>query len=237
MPAIIIPLLKSGKPRDQSTSYRPISLLSPASKVLEKLMSLHHDSSTPTSPSSCFCLQSVLPPPPPPPPPPPLRTMAMAVDTLKAFNTVNHTPLSLLNSTLSSDDIRCLFIYIGGRTASCIHSRVESARVIVHQGVHQGSILSPLLFNYYVSTYTDAAQFSTSYADKFTAFISDQKEEQAHFSLMRHAEDVASWSLNKNHQVLTSKSTDTFFIPEFKQSHLHPNAPLNGTTLPLGRNP
>ena len=36
--AIILHLLKPGKPKDQSTSYRPISLFCPASKVLEKLM-------------------------------------------------------------------------------------------------------------------------------------------------------------------------------------------------------
>jgi len=73
---------------------------------------------------------------------------------------------------------------------------VESARVILQQGVPQGSILSPLLFNYYVSTYSDTAQFSTSYADDFTAFASDPKVEQAASSLTRHAEDVAGWALS-----------------------------------------
>ena len=36
--ATILPILKAGKPEDQGTSYRPISILCPASKVLEKLM-------------------------------------------------------------------------------------------------------------------------------------------------------------------------------------------------------
>merc|ERR1719376_1136123 len=35
----------------------------------------------------------------------------------------------------------------------------------------------------------------------------------------------------------TSKSTVTLFTPEFQQSHRHPNVPLNGTSLPLDRNP
>ena len=34
----IIPLLKPGKPSDQGTSYRPISLLSPAAKILEAIL-------------------------------------------------------------------------------------------------------------------------------------------------------------------------------------------------------
>ena len=36
--ATVIPLLKPGKPADQGTSYRPISLLCPAIKVLERLL-------------------------------------------------------------------------------------------------------------------------------------------------------------------------------------------------------
>ena len=36
--AIILPQLKPGNPKTQGTSYRPIPLLRPASKVLEKLM-------------------------------------------------------------------------------------------------------------------------------------------------------------------------------------------------------
>ena len=66
---------------------------------------------------------------------------------------------------------------------------------------------------------------------------SDPKVEQAASSLTRHAEDVAGWALNKNLHVSTSKSTVTLFTPEFQQSHRHLNVPLNGTTLPLDRNP
>ena len=61
--------------------------------------------------------------------------------------------------------------------------------------------------------------------------------EHAASSLTRHAEYIAGWAQSKNLQVSTSKSTVTLFTPEFQQSHLHPNVPLNGTTLPLDRNP
>ena len=45
--AIIIPLVKPSKPADTSTSYRPISLLSPCIKVLEKILLPHIDSVLP----------------------------------------------------------------------------------------------------------------------------------------------------------------------------------------------
>jgi hypothetical protein len=36
--AVIVPILKPGKPADQGSSYRPVSLLSPVAKVLERLL-------------------------------------------------------------------------------------------------------------------------------------------------------------------------------------------------------
>ena len=84
----------------------------------------------------------------------------MAVDFSKAFDTVDHTTLlsSLPTTTLPPNDIRWLFTYLRGRTASCSFNRVVSSRVTLHQGVPQGSILSPLLFNFYVSTYPQTSE-------------------------------------------------------------------------------
>ena len=109
--------------------------------------------------------------------------------------------------------------------------------VIFHQGGPQGSIPSPLLLNYYVSTYPDTTQFSTSYANDFTAFVFDPKVEQTASSQTRHAQDVAGWVLSRNFQVSTSKSTVTLFTPEVQQSHLHPKVPFNGTIPPTRQKP
>ena len=46
--ALVIPLLKAGKPADEGSSFRPVSLLAPAAKILERVLlpfhtaSLHH---------------------------------------------------------------------------------------------------------------------------------------------------------------------------------------------------
>ena len=248
--AIILPILKPGKPKDQGTSYRPISLLCPASKVLERLMyarisphltlaDTQHGFRPGRSTSTALLplVQQVVtgfnqrc---------PPRRTVAMAVDFSKAFDTVNHTALllSLPTTSLPSNDIRWLFTYLRGRTASCSYNRVDSSRVVLHQGVPQGSILSPLLFNHYVSTYPQTSELCTSYADDFTACASDTAVDQAAAALAEHAVDVTAWAQDRDLLLSAQKSTVTLFTPEYRQSHVHPIIPVNGTPLPLERNP
>ena len=125
--AIILPILKPGKPKDHGPSYRPISLLCPASKVLEKLMHPRISTHLPlaetqhgfrpgrsTSTALLPLVQKVVtgfnqrc---------PPQRTVAMAVDFSKAFDTVNHTALlrSLSSTSLPPNDLRWLFTYLRG---------------------------------------------------------------------------------------------------------------------------
>ena len=170
---------------------------------------------------------------------PPHRTVAMAVDFSKAFDTIDHTNLlsAFHNSTMDANTIRWLCTYLRGRTASCSYNRTNSPKIIIHQGVPQGSILSPQLFNLYVSTYPETSELCTSYADDFTAATSNSKVENAAAELARHAEDVAGWAEERGLIVSTQKSTVTLFTPERKQSHRHPIVPLNGSLLPLDRNP
>ena len=109
--AIIIPVLKSGKLLHQGTSYRPISLICPAVKVLERLLQLELYS-LPLSPNQYgfrpnhYTVTALL------PlahkvaqgfnqPCPPLRTSIMAIDLTKAFDMVNHTKLIRALSSLS----------------------------------------------------------------------------------------------------------------------------------------
>jgi len=130
--ATIIPIPKVGKPRDLGTSYRPISLLCPGVKVLEKLIlpqlthhlqlvdSQHgfrrqHSTTSALLPLVHKVATGFN------KPKPPDRTVLMAIDFSKALDTVNHTKLlqAVSNSSLPHNTVRWLVAYLRGRSASC----------------------------------------------------------------------------------------------------------------------
>ena len=99
--ALILPVPKPGKPAPVSTSYRPISLLCPASKLLERCLlpllspsltvspSQHgfrpqHSTSTALLPTVTRIASGFN------APKPPLRTATVAIDISKAFDAVQH---------------------------------------------------------------------------------------------------------------------------------------------------
>jgi hypothetical protein len=184
--AMIVPVLKPGKPANAGSSYRPISLLSPAVKVLERIL-LHHvtdalpkcDSQQGFSPLHS-CTSALL------PiatnvaigfngPKPACRSALCAIDISKAFDSIDHTLLldQISNSSLHHNLIRWLAAYVRGRTACCIYGSAKSKSMILRSGVPQGSVLSLSLFNFFVSDCPTLADILTSYADDFTALESD----------------------------------------------------------------
>ena len=164
--ATLIPIPKAGKPRHLGTSFRPISLLCPSIKVLERLLLTALESSLPLADSQHgfrkmrSTTSALL--------PlahkvaagfnqnrPPLRTVAMAIDLSKAFDTVSHTKLieAISATGLNHNIIRWLSTYLRGRFASCRYKDATSTCHAVRAGVPQGSVISPLLFNFFVANY------------------------------------------------------------------------------------
>ena len=248
--ATIIPIPKAGKPRHLGASYRPISLLSPAAKVLERLIlpqlthhltladSQHGFRSTRSTTSALLPLvqkvaegfnQ----------PKPPLRTVAMAIDFSKAFDTVNHTKLisSISSTSLPHNTVRWLSAYLHGRVASCKYNGATSVCHAVRAGVPQGSVISPHLFNFFISSYPETCELQSSYADDVHAAASARDVNEAAAALSRHASEVAAWAEERQLRISPSKSHITLFTSDTHQSHLHPQVLLGSTPLPLERHP
>ena len=66
-------------------------------------------------------------------------------------------------TTLPSNVLRWLSCYLHGRSASCQYRQARSGFRSVGAGVPQGSVISPCLFNFFVSDYPQTADLHSSY--------------------------------------------------------------------------
>ena len=162
--SIVIQIPKAGKDSSLSTSYRHISLLCPAAKVMEALLlptvnnhlvpsADQHSFRTGHSTTSAllqltsdlatgFNQRK-----------PPHRTVCVAVDLTAEFDTVNHNVLlsKIVRSTLPEATCRWPKNYLRGRQSVTRCRGVRSKARIVNNGVPQDSKMSPTLFSFLYS--------------------------------------------------------------------------------------
>ena len=248
--ANVIPILKPGKPANQSTSYRPISLLCPAIKVLERLILPYITEALPPSESQHgfrpfrststallpivneiamgFNQKK-----------PASRTATVALDIAKAFDSVDHVVLleKIAGSALNPNIVRWLACWLRGRTAACIFQCAKSPQRIIHTGVPQGSVLSPAIFNFFVSDCPAVAQLTSSFADDFTACESSPDLGTLTSNLQTDMDRISLWATNNQLTVAPNKSQITLFTPHTHQSNHHPQVLINGTPIPLEKCP
>ena len=244
-------ILKPGKPIDEGTSYRPISLLAPAAKILERLILPFLNADLPThSTQHGFrpqrsCTTALL--------PiaqrvvegfndkkPPRRTGLVAVDFSKAFHTVDVTPLlsKITTTNLNPCIKRWLAAYLRGRKARVQYEGATSPCRTLHAGVPQGSCISPVLFNYYVSYCPQSADITTSFADDFSLLESASSPAELETRLTAALDDIGAWADEAKLTVSSSKTTVTLFTSNPHEVNAHdPIVHLGQTRLPVDRAP
>ena len=81
------------------------------------------------------------------------RTVLVAIDLSKAFDTVNHDILfdDIANLPLNNYIKRFLLSYLRGRLTYVVFRGTRSRYRKMRQGVPQGGVISPTLFNLYMS--------------------------------------------------------------------------------------
>ena len=104
-------------------------------------------------------------------------------------------------------------------------------------GVPQGSVISPALFNYFVSDHPNTADLHTSYADDFTVAAASTSVPETAERLTGHAADVAAWAEERGLTISVAKSHVTLFTSDTHQFRTDPGVSLGGQPLPLCRNP
>ena len=250
--SIVIPIPKPGKDSSQGTSYRPISLICPAAKVLEALIlptvNAHllpaddqhgfrpgHSTTSAllqltTDIATGFNQKK-----------PPHRTVCVAVNLTAAFDTVSHNVLisKISRSTLPEVTCRWLSCYLRGRQAVTSCRGVKSSARIVHTGVPQGSKLSPSLFSFYLADMPKPTYpvKRICYADDISVWASGAKIPELEVKINDYLEKMSEFLKSNSLLISAPKSTVTLFTPETKQAKYHPDIKIAGSQLPLNRSP
>ena len=243
--AHVLPVLKPNKPADQGKSFRPISLLCPEVKVLERLNlpilrtplspspSQHgfrgnHSTVTALLPLTSQIIRGFN------EKKPALRTGLLCIDLQSAFDVIHHHKLLWkINSTdLNPNMKRWLVAYLRDRKVRCLYQRVASKWRKVKMGVPQGSVISPLLFNFMVRDIHSAASVNASYADDFHAAVSSVSPTDIAASLSIAADSLSSQALDNGLSLSAPKSTVTLFTPWSKQFGSLPPVMVGGGVIP-----
>ena len=248
----IIPLLKPGKPSDQGTSYRPISLLSPLAKILESIILPHLQSSITLQPhqhgfrkghSTCTALHSIMshikeglnkqk---------PVNRTVLVAVDLSKAFDTVDHEILIDDITKLPLDPVLQRFIcaYLRGRQTFVEFRGSRSKYRKVKQGVPQGGVLSPTLFNLYMSKLPlpPPEIGIVTYADDATTMCSGPDIKVLCKRQNKYLEELNNWFKSRNLSLSAPKSSATLFTTASQEVKTVLPITIDNTPVPTVQDP
>ena len=248
----IIPLLKPKKPSDESSSYRPVSLLCPSIKVLERLVlpalkehlpvpdiqhGFREKHSTVTAlhefnqhVSDGFNQKK-----------PAHRTVLLQIDLSKAFDMVNHNKLlNGINSTNLPDFIkRWLNCYLRGRQSKVKFRNTTSKSRNVKTGVPQGAVTSPILFNFYLNCIPapPAGIKLVQYADDISVYASGTSIDALASLITKYTKELTDFLTEMDLIVSAEKSTVTLFTPDTHEAHIHPTVHVQGEPVRLEKHP
>ena len=250
--SLISPIPKPGKDTSKGTSYRPISLICPAAKVLESLfLPSINKYLIPAQDQHGFrrehCTTSALlqlttdvavgfnqrk---------PPDRTICVAVDLSAAFDTVCHNNLlSKINrSQLPPATARWLSCYLRGRQAKTCFRGVKSTSRKVNNGVPQGSKLSPSLFSFYIADMpipTEPVK-RVCYADDLTVWSSGVNIPDLEVSINNYLEEITAYLKDNSLLISAPTSSVTLLTPDKHQAKIHPRIFIENSHLPLVKCP
>ena len=250
--ANIIPIPKPNKDTNMSTSYRPISLLSVVAKTLEKCLLPYITANITQTPTQhgykaqhstvtalhtlnntvAKGLNQMA---------PPARTITIALDMSKAFDTVNtHTLIGkLLQTSTPGTILKFVANYIKGRKAYISFRNHKSIQRQLKTCVPQGGVLSPTLFNIHtadIPTPTAPVQVML-YADDITITSTHTSMSAARKYKQPYLHKVYDWTQHNNLIINPDKTTCTLFTPDPDEYNSNLGLNINNKALPMALHP
>ena len=225
--ATLIPILKPGKDKHETASYRPIALLSCFSKLIERLvfnrLYAYLENNNLLNKNQCgfrrghSCLdilaylehyiqlalrsQKVL--------------LIIFCDIEKAFDSASHLNIlcTLLNKGIRGRMFRWFFDFFHNHSFNVRINNFYSDKTQLHQGVPQGAILSPLLFSLILSDMPSLHDtHSLLYADDLSMFVIEDSLGAAVDKLQTSVTSTSLWLKDKALKLNPSKSNLMMFF-------------------------
>ena len=243
----IIPLLKMGKKPTEAASYRPVTLLCTPSKVVERLILKittphiplsptqhgfrpHHSTTTLLTDLTQRTLDGFN------EPLPHRRTLLLTIDISKAFDAIPRLLLTnkIYNTTLHNNTKRWLANYLTSRQAYVHYNGISSSLKYVPNGVPQGSVLSPTLFNLYLHDLPPPPPdvHISSYADDITISATSTDAGTCSIQAQQYLNSLQQWLTQNRLKVAPAKSTSTLLTNHNLEHRHRPNTTLNNTPVP-----
>ena len=172
------------------------------------------------------------------------RTGLLCVDLSKAFDVVTHHKLvqRIGQSTLHPNLKRWLVSWIRDRKVRCLYQGKASKWRKLKMGVPQGSVISPILFNFYardVSPSNDSfdPDIDERYADDNHAACSAVDPAVIANNLSTAADNLASSAGAVDMSISAAKSSVTLFTPWNRQYGRLPPVHVGTEDIPQENNP
>ena len=169
----------------------------------------------------------------------PARTITVALDMSKAFDTVNILIEKLLQTSTPGTVIKFVVNYINGRKAYTTFSNHKFIQRRVKAGVPQDGVLSPTLFNIHtadIPTRTALVQVM-SYADGIIITSTHTSISAARKYIQPYLHKVYDWTQHNNLIINPDKTTCTLFTPNPAESKNNLGLNVNNKALPMALHP
>ena len=243
----IIPIHKNG-PTDDIANYRPISIISHFSKILEKVVhsqlinffekyniisnsqyGFKRNSSTELAilDLNQHLLDNIE---------RKFLTIGVFLDISKAFDTVKH---DILLDKLSNAGIRGVAhdwfkSYLMDRSQYVSIGSYSSESLHIQNGIPQGSILGPLLFNLFINDLTNSSKKLKYilFADDTTILLSDKSIENLVLQLNEELTYIQNWMDNNCLKINVKKTNYILFGPTILTNQIETQLFYNSRLIP-----
>ena len=252
--ATIIPILKPGKDKLDPKSYRPISLTSCISKLLERivhrrltwrletfnLLSPYQFGFRPscgTTEALLYFAQEIY------------KgftekkiTLAVMIDFEAAFDSTPHKSILLQSMKLGIKGrmLRFLHSYLNERTIqTTVNNHLSSTKKITG-GIPQGSVLSPDLFNIMLHDLPDVVPPEVRisiYADDVTIWATDNDPDKTLKAIQTAVDNINTWASKWNLSISQSKTECTVFTRRYSLKNYKPHIYLNNQEIQYNPTP